>query len=58
MKGKVGYKGAIKPWSADNIKDHLISLGEFTVKPKDCTTQGYLFQGSIRCDGLEIQLIA
>jgi hypothetical protein len=58
MKDKAGYRGAIKPWSADNIKDHLRSLGEFTVKPKDYSTQGYLLQGSIRCDGLEIQLIA
>ncbi|KAF8947755.1 hypothetical protein BGZ47_007997 [Haplosporangium gracile] len=58
QKGKAGYRGAIKSWSLNRIKDYLRDLAQGIVKPKDHTTKGYLLQGSIHSDGLEIQLVA
>ncbi|KAF9149755.1 hypothetical protein BG015_008431 [Linnemannia schmuckeri] len=55
---KARYRGTIKSWSLDRIKDHLRGLAQGAIKPKDYTTKGYLLQGSIRFDGLEIQLVA
>ncbi|KAF8927589.1 hypothetical protein BGZ47_002061, partial [Haplosporangium gracile] len=57
QKGKAEYKGAIKPWSLNRIKDHLRDLAQGTVKPEYYTIKGYLLQSSIRSDGLKIQLV-
>ncbi|KAF8933040.1 hypothetical protein BGZ47_011068 [Haplosporangium gracile] len=58
QKGKAGYRGAINSWGLDRIKDHLRDLAQGTVESKDYTTKGYLLQGSIRFNGLKIQLVA
>ncbi|KAF9136546.1 hypothetical protein BG015_003094 [Linnemannia schmuckeri] len=58
QKGKAEYRGKIKFWGMDRIKNLHQAIAQGTVQPKDYTAKGYLLQGSIRSDGLETQLVA
>ncbi|KAF9582067.1 hypothetical protein BGW38_000703 [Lunasporangiospora selenospora] len=56
-RGKLGYRGAIKLLSHQEIRNHINTLRSKSFDPRKYSTKGYVLRGSIRTDGHRLQLL-
>lgn len=57
-RGKIGYRGAVKLLTLDEIGEHLRALQRPDFNPVSYHRKGYVLRGSVRTDGFRIQLTA
>ncbi|KAF9079285.1 hypothetical protein BGX23_004464, partial [Mortierella sp. AD031] len=58
QRGKLGYRGAVKLLSLDQIATHLSNIQQPSFNPSNYREKGYVLRGSLRTDGYRIQLSA
>ncbi|KAF9276712.1 hypothetical protein BGZ68_009834 [Mortierella alpina] len=55
-KGKAGYKGKTTLMTAEQMRQHLLSIQQADFDPISYSTRGYALRGSIRTDGFRVQV--
>ncbi|KAG9070416.1 hypothetical protein KI688_009753 [Linnemannia hyalina] len=52
------HRSAVKLWSLDQIRSHLVDVQNEWLDPITYATKGYVLRGSLKTDGFRIQLLA
>jgi len=56
QRGKLGFRAAVDSMTMDDVRSHLAIIRDPSFDPRNYSRKGYLLSGSIRTDGLRLQL--